>query len=201
MLLSTVDRVLALISSKGTAPDHAETEIAAVLATVSAAVETYLDRHAEDAARIEYLDVAPLQRVFRLRASPVRTLTSVHFDEEQVFGSDTALTSTDYYLPTLDPTGALRLRWDLNTSGETYPKSLKVAYTGGMATTAENFITAYPDIAGAVDVQTSHEWQRRNALGVSSVSYPDGTTASLSFDRWIPSVKQVLDFHRRMIAG
>lgn len=201
MNLSTTARVLALISSKGTAPDNAETEIAAVLASVSAAVETYLNRYTEATSRTEYLDVDPYQRVFRLRASPVSAVSSVYFDEEQAFGSETALVASDYYLPTLDATGRLVMRFALNSGADPIPRAVKVTYTGGMAASASAFVTAYPDIAGAVDVQTSHEWQRRNALGVTSVSYPDGTTASLSFDRWIPSVKQVLDYHRRVYAG
>lgn len=201
MNLSTTARVLALISSKGTAPANADTEVAAVLATVSGAVEAYLGRYVESTARTEYFDVAPLQRIFRLRGAPVSSLASIYFDEEQAFGSSTALVSTDYRLPTLDPTGALWMRFVLNSGPDTLPRSLKVTYTGGMATSAANFVTNYPDLAGAVDVQASHEWQRRNALGVSSISYPDGTTASLSFDRWIPSVKQVLDRYRMVSAG
>lgn len=197
MNLSTVARVKALISSKGTAPDNVDAELAAVLATVSGAVEAYLDRYALTGARTEYLDVEPGQCVFRLRAYPVSALASAYFDPDQAFGSSTALTSSDYFSPTLESVGLFRLKYPLGSSG---PRSLKVTYTGGMAATAEAFVTAYPDIAGAVDVQTSHEWQRRNALGVTSVSYPDGTNASLSFDRWIPSVKQVLDRYRRFEA-
>lgn len=198
MNLSTTTRVLALISSKGTAPDNAETEIEAVLATVSGAVEAYLNRYVASSSRTEYFDVEPYQTVFRLRGVPVSSVSSVYFDEEQSFGSSTALTSDDYYLPTLDSAGLLRIRFMLNTDVVQYPASLKVTYTGGMAADAASFVTAYPDIAGAVDVQVAHEWQRRNALGTSSVTYPDGTTASLTLDRWVPSVKQVLDYHRRI---
>lgn len=199
MNLSTVDRVLNVLAATGEAgtkhSDARRAEIAAVLATVSGAVERYLDRYALRTSRTEYFDVFPDMRLVRLRAYPVTALTSVHYDGDQAFGSGTAMDSDDYYNPTLDETGVLRFKWPFAFD---YPKSLKVVYTGGMATDTDSFVEAYPDIAGAVDTQVSHEWQRRNALGVSSVNYPDGSSASLSFDRWIPSVKQVLDFYRRV---
>lgn len=199
MNLSTVDRVLTVLSATGEAgtqhSDARKAEIAAVLATVSGAVERYLDRFALRTSRTEYHDVLPDMRVVRLRAYPVTTLTSVHYDADQAFGSSTAMDSDDYYDPTLDDTGVMRFKWPFAYD---YPKALKIVYTGGMATDTASFVAAYPDIAGAVDTQVSHEWQRRNALGVSSVNYPDGTTASLSFERWIPSVKQVLDYYRRV---
>lgn len=197
MNLSTVARVKALITSTGTANAGTDAEIAVVLATVSEAVEAYLDRETTAAAKTEYFDIEPWTAMVRLRAFPVSALTSVHYDEDQVFGSDTLLTSSDYYDPTLDRRGSLRFKVPF-TPSDTRPNALKVIYTGGMAADAASFVTAYPDIAGAVDVQTAHEWQRRGALGVSSINYPDGTTASMTFDRWIPSVKQVLDHHRRM---
>lgn len=196
MNLSTVARVKAVITSAGSASTAADAEIAAILATVSGAVERYLARGVESMARTEYFDVEPCTRLIRLHAFPVTVLTSVHFDPDQAFGSSTALTSTDYTNPVLDDQGLMTFRFPFVSVGR---RALKVVYTGGMAASAAAFVTAYPDIAGAVDTQTSHEWQRRNALGMSSVSYPDGTTASLSFDRWIPSVKQVLDYHRRIL--
>lgn len=197
MNLSTVARVKALVSSFGTAPANADTEIAAVLATVSGAVERYLDRTVLAASVTEYFDVEYGMECVRLRAYPVTALTSVHYDADQSFGAETALTSDDYYLPTLDPSGLLAFVSPFSPS-RTHRRALKVVYTGGMAATADAFAAAFPDIAGAVDVQCSHEWQRRNALGVTNISYPDGTNASLSFDRWIPSVKQVLDTYRRL---
>lgn len=200
MNLSTVDRVLALTSATGKATDETRAEVAAVLATVSGAVERYLDRFALRQARTEYHDVEPMQSRVRLRAYPVTTLTSVNYDPDQAFGSTTAMTSSDYYDPTLDVEGALVFRYPFMPSVP-HSRALKVVYTGGMATDTDSFVAAYPDLAGAVDVQTSHEWQRRNALGVSSVSYPDGTTASLSLERWVASVKQVLDYYRRVSIG
>lgn len=201
MNLSTVDRVLAVLSATGDAgtkhSDARRAEIAAVLATVSGAVERYLDRGVVQTSRTEYHDVEPGRTIFRLGAWPVASVTGVYFDPDQSWGSTTALDATDYYSPVYDAAGLLRMKSVLSHR-EVYPRSLKVVYTGGMATDTASFVAAYPDIAGAVDTQVSHEWQRRNALGVSSVNYPDGTTASLSFERWIPSVKQVLDYYRRV---
>ena len=197
MYLSTVSRVLALVSSHSSAPSNAEREIEQVLATVSGAVERYMDRTVTAASVTEYLDVREGQTIFRLKAYPVTAVASVYFDDLQAFGAGTAIDSTYYFNPVYESAGMFRMRAPLLRFGVA-PRSLKITYAGGMAADADAFIVAYPDISGAVDVQTSHEWQRRNALGVSSISYPDGTNASLSFDRWIPSVKQVLDYHRRV---
>lgn len=58
MNLSTVDRVLTVLSATGEAgtqhSDARKAEIAAVLATVSGAVERYLDRFALRTSRTEY---------------------------------------------------------------------------------------------------------------------------------------------------
>lgn len=194
MNLSTVSAVKVLISASGNVRAENETEIAAVLAGVSGAVERYLDRYATRIARTVYLDIEPGQTIFRLPGVPVTALGGAWHDLDQDFASSSALSSTDYYDPTLGSADAFRTKYPL-ASGVA---CLKLTYTGGMATDTDSFVTAYPDVSHAVATQTAHEWQRRTALGVSSISYPDGTTASLSFDRWIPSVKQVLDYYRRV---
>lgn len=196
MNLSTVERAKLLVAATGDMSETTRAELAAVLATVSGAVETYLDRYALRKARTEYLDVDPGQCVFRLRAYPVTTLTGVWFDLDQAFAASSALTSTDYWNPLLDAAGVFETKYPL-TNGRA-PRSLKITYTGGMATDADAFVAAYPDLAGAVDIQVAHEWQRRGALGVSAINYPDGITASMTAERWIPAVKQVLDHYRRV---
>jgi hypothetical protein len=197
MNLSTVARIRSYLGMAGQPNDANEAGLSAALATVSAAVERYLDRKATRIARTVYVDVEPMGTLYRLDAFPITALAGAWFDPDQDFGTDTALTSTDYLDPTLGDRGVFQTKYPLS-GGYRYPMALKLTFTGGMATDTASFVTDYPDIAGAVDVQSAHEWQRRNALGVSSISYPDGTTASLSFDRWIPSVKQVLDYHRRL---
>lgn len=193
MNLTTTEAVAALLSGAGDLSETRRTELSAVVVGVSGAAERYLGRLVLRQSRTEYHDVEAGQTMFRLRAFPVTALTNAWFDIEQDFA--TALTAgTDYFDPTLDESGLFETRYPLSSSR--CPKALKVTYTGGMATDTDSFIAAYPDISHAVAVQCAHEWQRRGALGVSSINYPDGTTASMTPERWIPSVKQVLDWYR-----
>lgn len=197
--LTTVERVKVLLSGK---PDvktdnPRDNELEAVIATVSGAVERYLHRSARAGTYTEYFDVDAGMTVFRLKAYPVTSFTSANFDPDQDFASTTALSEDDYLDPAFDETGMFRLKFPLRVSYPC-PRSLKVVYVGGMAADVDAFVEAYPEISGAVDVQVAHEWQRRGALGVSSMTYPDGTTASMTRDRWIASVAQVLDYYRRL---
>lgn len=195
MNLTTADRVKTLIGSRGDLPEETRTELEAVIATVSGAVEVYLDRLLLRVARTEYHDVDAGQTRFRLRAYPVTAVASVAYDTEQAWTTTLEATS-DYLSPVYSGAGVLVVRYELSPVADA-PGSLKVVYTGGMGTDTDAFIDAYPDIAGAVDIQAAHEWQRRGALGVSSLNYPDGTTASMTAERWVPAVKQVLDHHAR----
>lgn len=198
MDLTTTTRVENLILATGTPPAWTTTAIGQLITEVSAAVERYLDRYAQSGvSRTEYLDVEAGQRLFRLRAYPVASMTSVSFDPEQVFGSDTVIDSGDYFSPLYNSSGVLRFPYDLNPPDTaTLPDCLKVVYTGGMASSTANFITSYPDIAGAVDKQVAFLYQNRNNLGVSSVS-GDAGSISIGAEAWLPQVKVVLDQYRR----
>lgn len=195
MNLTTAERVKLLIAAQGDMTETMQSELDAVIATVSGAVERYMGRLALRTARTEYHDAELNATRIGLRAYPVTTLTSVYLDTEQAFGSSALLTSSDYYSPLFNESGLLVFKFPLTVCG---PDAIKVTYTGGMATDTDAFIAAYPDLAGAVDQQAAHEWSRRGALGVSAINYPDGTTASMTAERWIPAVKQVLDHYRRV---
>jgi hypothetical protein len=73
---------------------------------------------------------------------------------------------------------------------------MKITYTGGMAADTAGFISAFPDIAGAVDHQVAYLWHRRNELGIASVS-GDAGSVSVGADSWLPWVKVILEQYRR----
>ena len=205
MDLSTAERARVLLMGggidAGTAlSSDASAALAQLLTGVSAACEGVMDRHAESGvSRTEYFDVYPGQRVFSLRAYPVASVTSVHFDPEQSFGSETALTvATDYANPALDVNGFLILKTTLDAMTDyPLPRALKVIYTGGMAASAAAFVTAFPDIAGAVDRQVIYEWKRRNDAGVVSVSDASGTVTIPEL-HLLRATREVLARHRRI---
>jgi len=178
-----------------TAPSAFNTVIGQVITAVSAAAERYLGRWAQTTSRTEYFTVSPGKRVYRMRAFPVTTLTSVYLDVDQAFGADTALTSDDYFNPTLSNDGIFALKlWP--AVGEIDAQSaLKVTYTGGMATTTANFISGYPDIAHAIDLQCAHIYHTRNYAGTLSQSGDSGSVSIQTVD-WLPEVKATLDRYR-----
>lgn len=199
MDLTTTTRVATLVNAAGTAPAAFNSTVGQLITNVSAAVESYLDRYAQSGvSRTEYLAVAAGQQVFRLRAYPVVSMSGVYFDLDQTFA--TALDSTEYLSPVYSDMGMLTMRYPLRLVDgypDTMPNVLKVVYTGGMASSTANFITAYPDIAGAVDQQVAFLWHQRNNLGTASVS-GDAGSVSAGADSWLPSVMDVLRRYRRL---
>ena len=204
MDLSTTERMRVLLmggnQDTGTAfTSDASAALAQLLTSVSAAVESLLDRYVlSGTVRTEYFDISPAQRVFSLRAYPVASITGAWFDTEQAFGTETALTSgTDFANPVLDDGGLFILKVALDTQSDfILPRALKVTYTGGMAATAAAFVTAYPDLAAAVDRQCIHEWKRRNSPGALSEAGLGGTVTVPEVNL-LRSVREIINRHRR----
>jgi hypothetical protein len=171
--------------------------IAQMITATSAAAEAFLDRAALAAAQTEYLDVEAGQTTWSLRAFPVTTFTSANYDPDQSWSAATALASTDYYDPTKGRTDALRLRVPLlsGTPDVVEYASLKIVYTGGMAATTAAFVSAYPDLALAVELQVVHDYQRKLDIGTVTDITP---RASQVADFWIDEAKALLLPHRRL---
>lgn len=195
MNLTTYSRVGVLVVPGDTPPASFQTVVNQLIAGVSAAVEAYLQRSIESTSRVLYLTVDSGSRMFQLPAFPVSTITSIYFDVTQTFDSSTLLTSSDYFNPTLGASGLLVFKYPLLVPYGTAPGALKVTYTGGMAASADSFITAYPDIAHAVDLQVAYLYHTRNMVGTVSTSGDSGAIA-LSPTDWLPEVRTVLDRHR-----
>jgi len=203
MDMTTAERVRVMMMAgavdAGTAL-HTDTSsaLAQLIPEVSAAAETLMDRYADNTvSRTEYFDVEPGKTLYRVKGFPVATLTSVHYDPwTQAFASTTALTSgTDFFSVTLNPHGFIRMMSPFACES-LMPSALKVVYTGGMAASAAAFITAYPDIAMAIEQQVIYQWKRRNDLGTISVSDAGGTVTTESM-AWLPSVRAILEQHKR----
>lgn len=190
MDLTTATRVKLRLAIDGDDTAY-DTIIAQIITRVSAEVEVLMSRHVESTARTVQLDTFHIMRHISLRGYPVTTLTSVHNDVDRNFGSDTLIAAADYYTDT----GAGLLWFDVTLSSAR--GGLQVIYTGGMATSAANFITAYPDIAEAVDQRVAQLWQRRNEVGLSSVGGGQGNISAQTID-WIPDALAVVMSYRRL---
>lgn len=190
MDLTTTARVKALIEAGGKAQTSLDGMIGTLVTVVSAAVEQYLGIGCELKNRTETFDLADGQKVVVLGA-PAASISSVKHDLAHVFGTGTDLASTAY---TLDDGGRLLYLDDAILSPGR--NVLRVAYSGGVAASETAFAAAWPDVAGAVDLQVAHLIQRRDTLGTTNVAVGG---SSEGFDGGIdllPLVKRVLDLRR-----
>lgn len=195
MDLSTLDRVKTHMNAGGQKITKADAEslLSELITSYSAAFESYLNRLVETTVRTLQITVHPGQTTFELPAYPVTTLTSVKNTWDRDFASATAIDSDDYYCDT--ETGILYIdRYGLIPG----PGVMQVVYTGGMAATPAAFVTAYPEIAGALDQQVVSHWQRKDQLGAQGVSLGQGSVSFSGPLKLLPEVRATLAKHRRV---
>jgi hypothetical protein len=65
-------------------------------------------------------------------------------------------------------------------------------------TAASNFDTT---LERAVCKQIAYEFNRRKDLGLSSVSYPDGSVSKYEIEEFLPSVRKILERYRTISLG
>jgi hypothetical protein len=60
--------------------------------------------------------------------------------------------------------------------------------------------TYVPDLSltRAILMQATYEWRRRNDLGLTSMTMPDGSINKFTVDGWLPEVKKIIDNYRRL---
>lgn len=199
MNLTTKERVKALMNVSGTSTD---TQIESLIGSVSVTMERYMGRTVQTVTRgVAKVKMTWGETMVPLTAYPVTALTTVRNSPTPDFtGRPYLVAGTDFYLD--ESAGFLQIlsepefRTHPETGRPIAPTWFEVAYTGGMAADTAAFIAAYADIAGACDLQVRYLIQRQDSLGSSAEL--GGSVASFEGAyNWLPSVKQVLDYHRR----
>lgn len=135
-----------------------------------------------------------------LHRFPVASITSVHVDDERVYGADTLLGSGEYVLNArqgLLSYGSGTTRWPAGL------QAIKVVYTGGVLNTsgqAGTNVDPYEAQAlkSAFMLQAIFEWRNRRVLGNAQVSQ-QGASLSLAPAELLPEVKTILGPLRRLV--
>lgn len=214
-LLSDLNAVKTAVNSQG---EDADGVLALWLRTVSAEAAKMMNRSGgiEQKQRVETLGIRRGQRILRLRAAPITVLTQVEWDPLSSFVTPTILDNSLY---TFDPRkGLLHLRIDLGSdlatlhhagggrligSHDFAPQSLRVTYTGGLATNIEGLRAddEFDDIESAVILQIHNMWKRQDTSpGQHSTSGQGGAVTVPALD-WVPQAVSILRRHRRPNAG
>lgn len=158
-----------------------------IIEMVSPQIENYLNRDLEETARTVKFNGGT--NVFFLKAYPVNTSPApvVKIDGQ-------IMTENSDYFIDYDK-GTIEFFYRV-TNFE--PLVVEVTYTGGYTVT--NKIVQVPaDIKMAVILQCSHVFMRRDTLGVSAMTMPDGTVTNSGSLKLLPGVLEIIDSRRNHI--
>ena len=167
----------------------------ALIRSVSARVERYIDRQIEKTTTTEVFDVARNQRVFFLKAYPTTSVTTVHWDSDFAWGSSTLVSSDRYALSNSGADGMIVFDAGYLSPGENV---LKVVYVGGIADSTEELLALNSDLSDAALRQILNDYNRRLNAGASSVA--SGGIGSISYQAdggLLTSVKEDLRHYKR----
>ncbi len=174
--------------------------ITLIIQQVSARIETYLDRLLKAEERTVYYDSGP--DTFFLQAYPIdieETFTVTLDGVAQVLTTDDI--DGDFNLYAVEG----KIFFPCGTGGIS-PQALKIVYTGGyaedpIAEGEDTGVLAVPDdLARACLMQVMFDFRRRNDLGLSSVSMPDGSVSvAQGPSGLLPEVRYILKSFRRLV--
>lgn len=163
-----------------------------IIDRVSKRVETYLNRNLLKQARTIYRDAG--RRYYYLPAYPIdeaATLTVICDGVTQTKDSDFFVRADD---------GLIEFQKDAVPSYQD-PKEVVITWTGGYASSGEGdteCLAVPEDIQDAALRQSAYNFRRRNDIGISSVSMPDGSVSKTPIDSsLLPEVKDLLHNYRK----
>lgn len=193
MDLTTTTRVKTqLDGGGGSTGTKQDTLIGQLISVYSASIEKHLGRWVQETARTEQFDIQPGQQRVYLKGFPVTTFTSVKHADDRDFDAVDAIDSGNYYLD--EARGCLTFDGYYLAPG---PGVLQVVSTGGMGADTADFISNFPAVAQACDMQVAYVLTRARNLGTVNVSTSPGSVAYEGAVNLLPEVKRILDQYRR----
>ena len=190
----------------GITDSGSDTLIAQLITAASNEIERVMDRHVLTTARTEVYPMRSVKRLVMLKACPVTNVSSVKLSSTYDFTTATALTAnSDYILDTVG--GVLRFLIDQQPQQNAYsglalsPVFCQITYTAGMAVDASAFITAYPELAQACDMQCVHLFTRRSSPGTTSRSLSDSSAQYEGELGLLKIVEAAARRHKRLVWG
>lgn len=164
-----------------------------LISSVSKQAENAMRRTVQIGEQTEYFSVNPGDTLWSLKAYPVTVSPTVYHDLDREWGADTEVSSDNIVCDA--ETGLLYIEGGYVTSGF---RSLKVVYTGGMASNTEELILNYADLVHAIERQVAFLYKTRTKIGVQSINTNTGGVTWESGIVWLKEVKAVLDSYKRV---
>lgn len=196
---TTLTRVKSLLDIPTTAT-AANVTLTGMIAAVSAEIENFIGKPLSREARTEDYTIALHGRAIWLRATPVLTVASINVDPFWQWTGDAI--ETDRYKLTATTGQVYFLDQLIGGISDLAPEAVdavRVVYTGGIATSTAELLTAAPDIALAADLQVAEDWRRRDNPATSRHGGPGGGSSWIDNHRFLPRVQELLLSHRRMV--
>jgi len=172
-----------------------DTLLSGIIKGVSARFELYLNRNLKKESRTEYFQAGG--RKYFMSAYPIdSTITPTVILETTPQTID-----EDFYVWWDDGT----FEFDYNTS-YVGPKQLIITYTGGYPTTttaiggttvSDTLLTSIDSLWYACLLQVAYVFRRRQDIGLTSVSMPDGSISSAGGMELLAEVKKILSGLRK----
>ena len=196
MDLTTLARVKVVLEINSVDTQH-DAILNQLITSVSDLIETYLKRIITSGTQTEILDIPENnQHIFRLRAWPLTSITTIHYDPDRVFGTSTLLVAADYAMLENGRLGDIHVFPSLGV----YPSAIKIVYVGGLAATTAALITSFPGFVYYVEQQVAFLFNNKTYLVVTSVSSGAGSkTLDPPEDVLLPAVKNGLKRYRRWL--
>lgn len=190
----------------GITDSGSDTLIAQLITAVSNEVERVMDRYVLTTSRTETLPMRSFKKLVMLRAFPVTSVSTIKVSQTLDFTDSDALVANEDYV--LDLTlGTLRFIVEHDPLRNYYsglpisPLYVQATYTGGMAVDTSAFISAYPELAQAVDMQCVHLFTRRASPGQTSQTLSDSSAQYQGELGLLRIVTEAARRHRRLTWG